>query len=134
MTCRHGWAGRPGVLVPVLAIGLTGAHAVLAKAGGPNWLAWYLDDFFCLPLVLGLVVAAQRRIHRDPGWVLPLWHGVAALVLYSVYFEVILPRLRPAAVGDHVDPLVYGLGLLVFQLSLNRPRRHAAAPSGLESA
>ena len=130
ITLGNFWVWLPGALVPVLACGLAGAHAVLARIGGPSWLASYLDDLFCLPLILGLIVAVQRQFRRDPRWVLPFGHGLAALALFSIYFEVILPQLRFDAVADPLDVVMYGLGLFVFQLLMNRPGRPAVVPSG----
>jgi len=73
----------------------------------PGAADWYLADLICLPLVLGLVLMAHRRLGRSPAWRLPLWHGAAAAVAYATYFEVILPRFsaRHAQLSAGLDPV-----------------------------
>jgi len=95
----------------------------LGEFGGtlPGWARWYLDDVLCLPLVLAAVLAAHRLGGRDAGWRLPLTHGILALGLFGIYFELVLPLLRPSAVGDPLDLVMYALGLGLFQFLINRP-------------
>lgn len=89
----------------------------------PAWLSGYGDDLLCLPLVLSLVLAVQRRVRGNPGWVLPISHGLVALIGYGIYFEGVLPRISSQAVADPLDLVMYLAGYLVFQCCLNRHAR-----------
>lgn len=117
---------RPGRLAPAvrrwlalaLMYGAVTAARGLGLLQGP--VAWYLGDVLCLPLVLGLVLAGQRRTGRGPGWTLPWWHGLFAALAYGVYFEVLLPQWRSGPVGDPFDALGYLVGWLLFEGLLNR--------------
>ena len=88
----------------------------------PSLVDFYLTDVLCLPLVLGLVLGAQRLWSADREGKLPLWHGVSAVIIYSVYFEVLLPRWNEQAIGDPLDGLSYLLGWLIFEIFINRRR------------
>lgn len=110
----------------------------MAEASGtaPGWARCYLDDALCLPLVLTGVLAVHRLVSRDRRWRLPLSHGLVALVLFGIYFEVLLPRLTAAAVADPLDLVMYTAGLAVFHLSINRQgcgSRRSCRSSGLEN-
>jgi hypothetical protein len=114
-------------LFPVLA-GMFLVIRLLEEQGtAPIWLRSFGDDFLCLPLVLGLVVLAHRLVRRESCFVLPVSHGLAAVVLYFVFFEGILPRVHAIAVSDPWDGVLYLCGFLVFQLALNRPGQDVAA-------
>ena len=86
----------------------------------PPAITSYLRDLLCLPLMLGLALAAHQLVYgrqaRLPAsWVLAAWAAVA------LWFEVLLPRWAPHAVADAWDVLAYGVGALIFQRWLNRP-------------
>ncbi len=87
----------------------------------PQLVDWYLADFLCLPLVLGLVLVVQRLAGQSLAWTLPWWHGLAGALAYGIYFEAILPSFSASAVADPRDAVGYLLGWLVFELLINRP-------------
>lgn len=116
------WAavpGRRGLLPWLVAVFVL---VRLAEIGGvaPGWVRSYADDFLCLPLVLSLVLIAHRLVGRTGKISLPVSHGLLAVGVFAVFFEVILPVTGTAAVGDSVDVLMYLAGFLVFQFALNR--------------
>lgn len=123
VNARPAHLGAPRLIWLSLAVLYATAH--LGRAAG--WLRgpadWYLTDLLCMPLVLGLVLQVHRLRVGEPGWLLPRGHGLAAVVGYAVYFEVILPRLDPRFVADPGDVLCYLLGWLLFEFLLNRPLR-----------
>jgi hypothetical protein len=97
----------------------------IAEATGhlPVLAASYADDLLCLPLVLGIVLGAHRRLcGRGPQYILPRFHGLLTLVLFAIYFEGLLPRWTSAAVGDPWDLLMYLSGYLLFETLMNRPK------------
>ncbi len=121
-------------------IGLSLIYALLRLARhygqvtGP--VDWYLADLVCLPVVLGVILAAQRWYHCSPSWTLPRWHGLFATVIYTVYFEAVLPRFKSTAIGDVRDGMCYLLGWMLFELLINRGSfsdNHPSA-SGLDLA
>lgn len=121
-------AGSPGRRVlPVLAALFVAIHAVEARGLAPTWLSSYGDDLLCLPLVLGGILAIQRRVWRDAR-TLPPAHGLMALVVFSVYFEMVLPTFGAGAVADPLDVLMYLAGFLVFQFGINRDGRLISPP------
>jgi len=111
--------GGPALL-PALLAGFVLVRLVEAVGTAPGWVRNFGDDLLCLPLVLSLVLVVHRLVRRSRVYTLPVFHGLAALVLFSVYFELVLPGTEHPAVGDPLDPLFYLAGFLVFQLGLNR--------------
>jgi len=81
----------------------------------------YADDLLCLPLVLGLVLWAHRRLlGRGSAYTLPRSHGLLTLLLFACYFEALLPRWKSSAIADPWDLLMYALGYLVFEMVMNK--------------
>ncbi len=88
----------------------------------PPLASSYADDLLCLPLVLGLVLWAHRRLlGRGSAYILPRAHGLLTLLLFACYFEVLLPRWKSSAIADPWDLLMYALGYLVFEMVMNTP-------------
>ncbi len=88
----------------------------------PVLAASYADDILCLPLVLGAVLWCHRRmIQQNKQYVLPASHGLWTLLLFALYFEGLLPRLKASAVADPWDLLMYLVGFLIFQFLMNKP-------------
>jgi hypothetical protein len=90
-----------------------------AQGMAPDWVRHYGDDLLCLPLVLSLVLMAQRLAAGD-GRILPVGHGLMAVGAFSVFFELVLPNFTTRSVSDPVDGLMYLAGFLVFQVFINR--------------
>ena len=90
-----------------------------AAHAAPAWASSYADDLLCLPLVLGLVLAAHRTAGRPATWRLPAWHGLTVTALYALGFEVLLPRWRSGATPDRLDVAAYLAGFLVFHFLIN---------------
>jgi hypothetical protein len=85
-----------------LALALLYALARYNRLGGhlpvPPMLNSYLADVACLPLQLTLALAGLRHWYfRRPDFVLPPAWIVSAWLVTSVWFELVLPRWRPAA-------------------------------------
>jgi hypothetical protein len=83
----------------------------------------YLNDLLCLPLFLPLILFVQKllrlRRHDDPP---RLWETVQHAIIFSVIFEVILPRYPQyfRTTADPLDALAYLVGGLVAWLIWRR--------------
>ncbi|WP_299758799.1 magnesium citrate secondary transporter [uncultured Pontibacter sp.] len=86
----------------------------------------HLDDLLALPLTLTVALAAERLYFKNPYFVLPKQYTLLALLLFSVVFEGLLPRLHNKYTADAWDVLAYMVGALIFQVWLNKPlaRQH----------
>lgn len=108
-----------GGLLPVMVVFFVLVRVAEAEGSLPGWLAGYGDDLLCMPLVLGLILLAHRWVAGD-GRTLPVSHGLLAVGVFSIFFELILPAIGSAAVGDPLDVLMYLAGFLIFQVFINR--------------
>lgn len=81
----------------------------------------WLDDVLVLPLALGFALWVHRRRGRSPEWTIPVFQVILAVVLYSVFFEMILPVFSTRATSDPLDLIAYGAGGVLFHFALNRP-------------
>src|SRR5215211_5187572 len=74
---------------------------------------WYLNDMLCLPLFLPVILGVQRRIglrcHDGPP---RMWEVLQHWAIFSVVFELILPRLPQyfKSVADPMDVVTYLIG------------------------
>jgi hypothetical protein len=83
----------------------------------------YLNDVLCLPLFLPVILMGQRLIklrnHDHPP---KLWEMLQHWVIFSIVFEVIIPRY-PAiwrSTADPLDVIAYLAGGLVGWIFWNR--------------
>lgn len=120
-------AGRPLLEVLVLALLLVVMHRGWEPPHLLLWVGSYLDDVLCLPVVLGVVLAFLRWFRQRPDLTLPVGLGLATLVLYAGWFELVQPRLSSRATADPLDAVAYAVGLVLFMAFINRP-----APAGRE--
>jgi hypothetical protein len=96
----------------------------------PVWARSYGDDLVAIPLVLWLIRLVHRRLRRDPGWHLPPWHGLLAILFFTLVFEWILPEYFNRGTADYGDGLMYCLGFIYFQFFINaRPRNKTLSVS-----
>jgi hypothetical protein len=81
----------------------------------------YLDDLLAMPIVLTIVLAAERVYFRKENFVLPLGWVVGAVAAFSVFFELMLPPFSQKHTADWLDVVAYTLGAVVFHFTINRP-------------
>ncbi|RZK28333.1 MAG: hypothetical protein EOO63_11490 [Hymenobacter sp.] len=88
----------------------------------PPVVSAYFADLAAMPVMLTLVLAAQRRLGSAfRGLTLPDSWLVAAWAYVSLVFEVILPRYGVAhAVADPFDVVAYAIGTCLFRRWLNQ--------------
>lgn len=80
----------------------------------------YLDDLLFMPIVLTLSLLLQRKIL---GWKyrLSTIHLLFSFVYVSVVMEAVLPLVNDRFISDPYDVLMYGFGIILFQMVLNKP-------------
>ena len=104
---------------------LSAAHKRNAVGPWPFWppvLTSYLADTLALPLELTLVLCLLRHHYfRNPAFVLPGSWIVSTWVVFSLWFEGILPLFSHDATADPLDVVAYAAGGLGFWRWLNRP-------------
>ena len=89
----------------------------------PALVDFHLADVLALPLLLTLGLSVMRRLYfRQPTFVLPAPWIFSTWLVVSLWFELLLPHLRPGtATADGLDVGAYAVGGLVFWRWLNRP-------------
>ncbi|NVO84592.1 hypothetical protein [Hymenobacter terrestris] len=127
----------PAELRHPLFVGGVGIYLVLIlyKTGSPLVAGWplppallraHLADALALPLLLTLELWLLRRYYfRRPSFVLPTSWIFGTWLVFSLWFEWLLPRLDIRATADWRDVLAYALGGLIFGLWLNQPAEPA---------
>ncbi len=87
-----------------------------------TFLNSYLDDFLAIPIVLGgILVLFRKYIFKTSNYTFSTFQVWSIVLIFSFYFEVLAPMLKPEFTSDWVDVLCYFLGGFVFQLLLNKP-------------
>jgi hypothetical protein len=89
----------------------------------------YLDDLLAMPIVLTLILAAERAYFGDNSFVLPWAWVVIAVLAFSVFFELVLPPFFPKHTADWLDVVAYTFGALLFHVTINKPLTAPKAPS-----
>lgn len=80
----------------------------------------YLDDLLCMPLVLTVALAAERLYFDNYSFVLPLRYSWWAVLLFSIFFELLLPQLSNVYTADAWDVLCYSCGAMLFHCTINK--------------
>jgi len=103
---------------------------VLHKHGGPLVARWpipalaraHLADVLALPLELTLMLYFMRRWYfRRPSFVLPTNWIVSTWVVFSLWFEGLLPLFDKRATADPLDVVAYAVGGFVVWRWMNHP-------------
>ncbi|WP_233487592.1 hypothetical protein [Winogradskyella epiphytica] len=80
----------------------------------PNWVNFYINDFLCMPIVLGLCLAIIRLIKKTESLYVPLTVVLGLTVYFSIYFEWLMPKVNPRYTADPIDVVLYFSGALLF--------------------
>ena len=101
----------------LLALALYLANRCGLLPGPTLILRSYLNDLICIPFWVPILLWFQRQagLRKNPG---PPGASeiLIPLIVWSVVFEIVLPRLGPfreLAVADHLDVLCYAAGALL---------------------
>lgn len=83
----------------------------------PSFINNYVNDFLCLPLLLGAMEFAVRRLKKDYSFQFSFWFVVLLALYYAIYFEYYLPKVNPRYTSDWIDVVLYFSGGLIFYFS-----------------
>lgn len=99
-------------------------HQLLQKILHINlpWLDHYLDPLLCMPILLTLLLAERRHLfYKNNNYQLSLKEVMIALIILSVLFEVVFPKLSSKFTADWGDIITYIIGSSFFYIVLNKP-------------
>ncbi|WP_117880207.1 hypothetical protein [Aureibaculum luteum] len=81
----------------------------------------YLDDLLFFPITLSIIKLYENR--RSANYKIPVKHTIIGLLIISVLFEIIIPKIDLRFTGDYIDVIFYSLGAIVYHLTnLNKKR------------
>ena len=80
----------------------------------PSLIDNYVNDFLCLPIVLGGILFVIRWLKKDINYQFPFAFIFFMASYYSFYFEYYLPKHNPRYTTDLIDVLAYFSGALTF--------------------
>lgn len=96
----------------ILATAIYGAQSL--ELSIPRLINNYFNDLICMPFVLKICQYTVRIVKSDSKLTLPTSLQVVVTLIFSIYFEFILPIYNPRYTSDWVDVIMYFLGLLIF--------------------
>ena len=100
------------ILICLMAAGIYAAQRLELPLAA--WVNNYVNDFLCLPIVLGAITQLVRWIKRDTTFNFPLGFLICMAAYYSFYFEYYLAGSNPRYTSDWIDVVLYFLGALCY--------------------
>jgi ABC-type branched-subunit amino acid transport system permease subunit len=88
----------------------------------PSWVDNYVNDFLCLPIVLGFITLLFRWLKKDKTYRVSIWAILFLAGYYSFYFEYYLPLKTTRYSADYIDVILYFTGSIIFYLLNNKSR------------
>lgn len=79
----------------------------------------YADDFFAMPFILTIFLIEQFFWKRRTT-LLSTFEIIIFTLLFSIFFELILPIFNTNYTTDYWDFFAYALGSFAFQLLINK--------------
>lgn len=80
----------------------------------PNWIYFYVNDFLCMPIVLGICLAVLRVIKNTENLYIPFGIVIGLTTYFAIYFEWLMPQVNDRYTADIVDVILYFIGALLF--------------------
>lgn len=80
----------------------------------PTFINNYANDLLCMPLVLGAITFAIRRLKKNSLFALSLVFILVMTSFYALYFEYYLPQINSRYTADWIDVLLYFSGGIAF--------------------
>lgn len=80
----------------------------------PNWIYFYVNNFLCMPVVLGLCLAIIRRLKKTENSYVPLVVVLGLTTYFAIYFEWFMPQISTRYTADIIDIGLYYLGAILF--------------------
>jgi hypothetical protein len=92
---------------------------ILPRTGSSLFWRNYLGDMLALPVYLPLSLYLARKLDVvENGFHLKFWHILGVTVLFTLFFEGLVPLLETGSTADPWDALAYlAGGLLVLGVS-----------------
>lgn len=90
------------------------AYLVLDRIGimFPAFIRFYFMDLLCMPVICGIILLLLRLFKKF--FHLTKSHLVSLTVMYSIYFEVIMPPVSERYTADVWDVVMYAIGAFLF--------------------
>lgn len=114
-----GWIVRGYIFV----FGGLGAYIYTVKQWGwelPSWVANYMNDFLCMPIVLFICRWVVCRLRSNKELQLPFPLILLLTMYFVVYFEYYLPQVNMRYTADIWDVVLYFSGSLFFYMMEKR--------------
>lgn len=83
---------------------------------GPDWIFHYLNDFLLIPIVALLGLHSVWRLKKDDTIRLSIFTILSLVALFSIVFEVYLPKQAYRYTADIWDVFAYFSGGTVFYI------------------
>lgn len=91
------------------------------NVSAPNWIFHYLNDFLVIPIVGFLCLYTVWWLKKDRNLRLDVFSILSLVLIYSLYFEVYLPKYSERYTADILDVVCYAGGGLAFYLLQKLP-------------
>ena len=86
----------------------------------------YFADLLCIPIVLSICLALLQLLYSKYKYRrLELSKVVFAVIYVAIVFELFLPFYSSTYTGDIIDVAAYCIGGVIFQLTINKPKKVA---------
>lgn len=95
----------------------------------PVFFTSWLNDLLCLPVVLGICSFCINSYSKNKPVRISLFSALSLAVLYSIYFEVYLPKITERYTADIIDVLLYFTGAVLFYFSQEKQLHYSQLPS-----
>jgi hypothetical protein len=83
----------------------------------PNFINFYANDFFIIPIILFICLQLLKFTRKQTNLTIPLFYILYLCALYSVIFEFILPNYLARYTKDYIDIMLYfASGILFYTL------------------
>lgn len=80
----------------------------------PFFINNYVNDFLIIPIVLFICLLVLRWLRNDKYFIIPIFSIIYISVFFTVFFELIMPKLSERYTTDIFDSIMYGLGSFWF--------------------
>jgi hypothetical protein len=98
-----------------ISIVLFSTNQVLQFYGlSTEFMTSYLDDLLFFPITLSLIRIFENR---NKNFEIPIYHSLIGLILISLLYEYLVPKIDQRFTADTVDILYYSIGIIIYHLT-----------------
>lgn len=80
------------------------------------WITSYLKDILCIPIIATICLHVIWLIRGNKKNRLSVFTIICLVIMYSIYFEYLLPKNSDFYIADIYDVFCYALGGIVFYI------------------